>query len=129
MAGFLAKGQRFLRRIREDSLVTELTATLWRGGVSQGELVGLVFANAVEQIDNNQVVYLDVQRQDFIVPIASYDDLVSSEPQAGDVIVIDRDGVETSYELMVFGGVPAWEPHDPEALTAYRLHAAIVEVA
>lgn len=129
MAGFLAKGQRFLARVREESLVTELTATLYRGGDSLGEIVGLVFASATEAIDSNQVVYVDVQRQDFIVPIASYDDLASSVPQAGDLIVVDRDGVETSYELMTLGGIPAWEPHDAEAGTAYRLHTAIIEVA
>lgn len=128
--GFLAKGQSYLQRVREGSMATTLTVHLWRGGSDLGVLEDIVFATASEVIDTNNTIYVDVQRQDFICPIASYDALASGEPEAGDEIVVTNasdDGV--TYTLTSFGGQPAWEPHDPEAGTAYRLHTEIASVA
>lgn len=127
--GFLSKGLNYLQRVREESLATLLTVNLYRDGSDLGELVGIVFATSSEVIDGT-VVYLDVRRQDFICPIASYQDLASGEPEADDqLLVVYTDGTEMTFTLTAFGGQPVWEPHDPEANTAYRIHTQIVEIA
>lgn len=130
MAGFLEAGQTWLATQRTTSLTTTQTVTYERDGVESAALDGVVVGQATELIDTDSTIYVDVQRLDFIVPVAELTAVGIAEPEGGDLIhITDSGGTKRTYEVRTIGGVPAWEPHDPPLWTAYRIHTLIAVVA
>lgn len=133
MVDFLATAETWLATIEQGALATSDTLTYRRSGETDIDLTGqgVCIARHTDAIDTGEVVALDVESIEYLIPYDLIDFGAGPvEPIAGDrMIHVFRSGNTATFEASAYAGTPVWRWHDRDNRTVYRVQMTQVSVA